>query len=76
MTDETNLKFNVNKIRLFMQEAKWGGRIYSSTDVKHDPAHVEAIQQTPIPPCVHSLFPFLVPIDPILTTQDPKTLLQ
>ena len=39
---ETNLQFNVNKIRLFMHETKWCGRIYSSTGVKHDPARVEA----------------------------------
>ena len=44
-----NLKLNLAKCHLFLQQVKFRGRIFNSKGVSHDPSRIQSLTEMPIP---------------------------
>ena len=57
--DKFGFKLSIPKCKLFLQEVKWCGRIFSESGVKHDPIRIEGLCNMPPPSTAGELQQFL-----------------
>lgn len=57
--DEHGLEVKPKKIKLFLTEVKWCGRIINKSGVSHDPDRIAALQQIPYPKTAAELQQFV-----------------